>query len=188
MPIVIARGEVGFLLRDRSFLRKKGLKLRRAGQLRQALNIAALLQYRAEKLNASLFLRNLGPGIHKSSIEIRELLLTQADSAALDKAVISTELGNRFLRRTKLGSQFYKTIAEPRRSSLGSLEAGVELFNDVGFRNCVGESRRPSGVNGRNGDDENVSLARSTNRRRPHERAGRGFRGPPAKFRVGDER
>ena len=122
MTSVIARKEFGFFLREASFCRTKGSKLRRVGQIRQALNIAALLRYRTEKINARLFLCNLGPRFHQLCIEFRELLLTEADSgAALDKAVISTELRNRLLRGTELLSQFDKTIAEPRRGSLGRL-------------------------------------------------------------------
>src|SRR5262249_38050350 len=76
MTIVIARDEFSFFLREASVCRTKGSKLRRVGQIRQALNITTLLQYGVEKINASLFMRDLGSRFHQLCIEFRELLLT----------------------------------------------------------------------------------------------------------------
>ena len=60
-----------------------------------------------------------------------------------------TEVCHGLLGIMKLLSQVDKTIAEPRGAAFGSLKTGIELFNDIGVSNCVGEPRRPFRINGR---------------------------------------
>ena len=50
----------------------------------------------------------------------------------------------------KLLSQVDKTIAKPSGGAFGRLKAGVQLFNDIGVSNCIGEPRRPFRINRRN--------------------------------------
>src|SRR5437764_1126167 len=80
---------------------------------------------------------------------------SEANPASLNQTVLGTKLRDCLFGFPQLLAQHQKAIAEPCRSALCRLEPGVQLVDEIGVRDAVGQPRRPQRIGRGDRDGEN---------------------------------
>ena len=77
--------------------------------------------------------------------------------------MLLAKLCNRIFRVAKLPAQFDQAVAQPSRGPLGRLKASIELVDDIGIGNRVGELRGSRRIVPSDGNIEDLSLPAARN-------------------------